>query len=215
MRPASRSLISADVPATLDLAAAADPDAVAHLDTMLHALQDALRAEPTWAAARPHVEAAFAAYDAWIAHVVAAHPMACRTGCTACCFDNPQGLAGVELARLDDALRDDPARAQIIANFRRLSHRRTDPETWRRRRIPCPLIEDGRCRTYAARPVACRAFHALTPAPWCDPTHARYAERVNPHLDPPEVLILALRVLSERLGLARRVDLHGGLAAMR
>lgn len=201
--------------AHIDLAAAAEPAAVAHLDRMLHALQAALRAEASWAAARPHVEEAFAAYDAWIAHVTAAHPMSCAAGCVACCFDNPRGLSGVELSRLDDALAEAPDRAAILAAFRRLSHRRAEPEAWRRRRIPCPLLQEGRCRAYAARPVACRAFHALTPAAWCDPAHPQYPGRVNPHLDPPEVLVLALRVLSERLGLPRSIDLHTGMAARR
>lgn len=198
---------------SIELPAAASPAATAALDEMLRALQDALRADPRWPAARPHVERAFVAYDKYLTVVTTAHPVTCRAGCTACCHDNPRGVTGVELLRLRGAIARLPDGAAVLKRFATLAAEATDEATWRAKKRPCPLLgEDGRCRTYAARPVACRAFVAMSPAPWCDPEHPRYAERLNPHLDPPDVLVLALRVLSERLGTTRSIDLHRGLA---
>jgi Fe-S-cluster containining protein len=200
---------------TVTLDAAGSPEANRILDGMLRALQDALRRPPVWDdGMRACVDQAFAAYDAWIAHVVVAHPMSCASGCTACCHDNPRGVSGVELRRLIEAIEASPGAGTVMWRFRSLAAQKADPETWRRRRVPCPLLVDGRCSQYAARPVACRAFHALTPAAWCDPADPHYPERINPHLDPPAVLIQALRVLSERLGLANAADLHGGIATL-
>lgn len=199
----------------MELAAAGSPEAKAHLDRMLRALQDALRRPPAWDEGTvAAVDRAFAAYDAYIALVVRRHPVACAAGCTACCHDNPRNVTGVELRRLHDAVLALPGAGSILSRFAALAAQSTDPDTWRKRGVPCPLLRDGRCAAYAARPVACRSFHALTPAEWCSPGHPRYAERVNPHLDPPAVLVQALRVLSDRLGLAHGADLHGGMARL-
>lgn len=92
--------------------------------------------------------------------------------------------------------------------------RTVDPAAWRGRREPCPCLQDGKCAAYEARPVACRAFHARTPAEWCDPDDVHFLDRINPHLDPPAVLLQALRVLSARLGLPEPTDLHRGMAIL-
>lgn len=201
------------LPTTLTLDAAASPEATAHLNTMLFALQAALRLPPT---SSPELEAcvtdALAAYDRYVAHVVAAHPMSCRAGCTACCHDNPRGVTGVELRRLRAAIAEFPDADTILAHFAALAARTTDAATWRKLREPCPLLSAaGRCRAYDARPIACRAFFALTPPGQCSPDDPLYESRVNPHLDPPKVLVQALHVLSQRLGLVPSTDLHAGL----
>jgi Fe-S-cluster containining protein len=200
-------------PPTITLEAAASPEANALLTRMLQALQGALRAPPEdGLALETGLEAAFAAYDAYLAHVTTAHPVACAVGCTACCHDNPRGVTGVEVERLGKIVDAWPDGERVRARFTMLAGRATDPETWRRLREPCPLLQDGRCRAYAARPVACRAFVALTPAAWCSPEDPRYAERVNPHLDPPRVLLQILQALSARRGLPTAIDLHAGMA---
>lgn len=202
-------------PPTLTLDAAASPEANVLLTTMLHALQGALRAPAADdTALETGLEQGLAAYDRYLAHVLAAHPMACRVGCTACCHDNPRGVTGVEIERLVravDALPDGPA---IRARFATLAALRTDPAAWRARHAPCPLLDaEGRCRAYALRPLACRAFVAATPAEWCAPTHPSYPERVNPHLDPPRIILQILQALSARRGLSVVTDLHTGMAA--
>lgn len=203
------------MPDFVHLDAAASPEANARLTDMLRALQDALRAPADdLATLDAAMDRAFAAYDAFAAHVVAAHPMACAAGCTACCHDNPRGVSGVELRRLGQAIDAFPDGPALRARFAALAAEGADPDTWRRMRRPCPLLDAaGRCRAYDRRPIACRAFFALTPAAWCDPDHPDYPRRTNPHLDPPAVLVQLLRVLSARAGLPVATDLHAGLAA--
>ncbi len=204
--------------ASIDLSAAASPEAVAALNEMLFAAQDALRLAlgrrpGLWdAALEAHLERAFAAYDRYRAIVEAAHPTSCRAGCTACCHDNPRGVTGVErryLSALVDGWED---AAAIHARFRTLAEQATDAESWRRKRIPCPLLQEGRCRAYDRRPIACRAFVALTPAEWCAPESENYAGRVNPHLDPPAVILQIFNALSQHVGLGGPTDLHRGLS---
>jgi Fe-S-cluster containining protein len=207
-------------PASLTLDAAASPDAHAHLTGMLRELQIALRSamlpSPTDDATEVEdaaIDRAFAAYDAYIAHVRAAHPMSCRIGCAACCHDNPRGVTGIELERLVIAIAELPDADAILTRFAELASRRTDEADWRRRREPCPLLDgEGRCRTYAARPIACRSFHAITPAKQCDPADPGYDDRVNPHLDPPAQLVQILRALSALRRIPDAPDLHTGMA---
>lgn len=198
---------------TITLDAAASPEANALLTRMLQALQAALRAPAADdVALESGLDAALAAYDAYLAHVAAAHPMSCAPGCTACCHDNPRGVTGVEIERLRRLMDSWSDGAEVRKRFTMLAARATDPETWRRLGEPCPLLRDGRCRAYAHRPVACRAFVAMTPAAWCAPSHPRYADRVNPHLDPPRILVQILQALSARRGLPTGTDLHAGMA---
>lgn len=199
----------------LDLPAVASPEANAAQTDMLRALQDALRAPASDHATLADAMArALAAFDRFTAHVVTAHPMTCAAGCTACCHDDPRGVSGVELWWLGQAVDALPDGDAVRARFAAYAAEHTDPETWRRLRRPCPLLDEaGRCRAYDRRPLACRAFWALTPAAWCDPGHADYARRTNPHLDPAPVLVQLLQVLSRRAGWPKATDLHGGMAA--
>ncbi len=205
------------MPPTLTLDAAGSPEAGHHKNRMLWALQSALRAP---AADDEALEAglveALLAYDDYRDHVQTAHPMQCAVGCTACCHDNPRGVAGVELERLARVIATWPDAEAVKAKLLALSQAADrDPRRWRARRQPCPLLDDaGCCRAYAHRPIACRAFVALTPASWCDPADPRHEERVNPHLDPPQVLLQILMALSARRGLPPSADLQGGLAAL-
>ncbi len=200
---------------TVTLDAAASPRANAILTEMLLALQAMLRLPPTWSAAHSaQLGAAIRAYDAYIQHVVTAHPMTCRRGCTACCHDNPRGVSGVEGRWLGEWIDGQPDGAALRARFGELAARGLPAEAWRAARVPCPLLDDqGSCRAYFRRPLACRAFHALTPAEWCDPDDPRYSERVNPHLDPPAILQQFFAALSHRLALGEPMDLHHSLGA--
>ncbi len=207
-------------PPTVTLDAASSPEANAALTDMLHALQDALRAEvgadgPS-VQVRAAYERALAAYDRYIAVVLSAHPARCAAGCAACCRDNPRGVTGIELAVLSSAVDALPDAERVHAGFAALEARAAAEGgaevRWRARGAPCPLLgPDARCRAYAARPIACRAFHAFTSPEWCAPAHPRFEDRVNPHLDPPRVLMQALQVLSLRHGLVSHTDLHAGV----
>lgn len=217
---------------TLELEAVGSPEARAALEQMLRALQGALRlamakqeqaAEEAafWTA----MDEALAAYDHYLGLVAAAHPMACRLGCTACCHDNPQGVAGVEILRIQRRLARDglvPALENRITAAADAFHSRveslgakTAAESQRARGEPCPLLgSDGACAVYPERPVACRMFHANTPAAWCSPGHPRFGDRVNPNLVPPAVCLQILGAISRCLGLPASTDLWGGLVTL-
>lgn len=218
-------------PATLSLAGLEAPDAVAEQDRMLRALQDALRraiaAGPEaanqvefWA----DLDRAYQAYDRWIAHVSARNPISCARGCTACCHDNPHGVAGVEILRIQRALSSSGLEAELrediteaAAAFAALSAEHGPEAALQRQRSqgrPCPLLgADGDCRAYPQRPVACRMFHALSPAAWCHPAHPEHARRQNPNLLPPLVCRQILGAISRCLGLPASGNLWEGLAA--
>ena len=199
----------------LTLLEAGSPEAKVHLDAMLQALQAAARLPLVWNAPMiAAIDLAFAAYDAYLTRVVSRHPMACRMRCTACCHDNPQWVTGIELRRLHDVLRATHGADATMARFVALAGQAADPAAWRARGIPCPLLREGECSAYEKRPIACRSFVALTPAEWCSPSHAKYASRVNPHLEPPAILLRFLRMLSTDLGLANAADLHTGMAEL-
>ena len=109
---------------TIELSAAAAPEANARLTDMLRALQQALRAAldagragASDTASDSALDAAFAAYDAYIAFVIGAHPVSCRVGCTACCHDNPRGVTGIELNRLAAAIAGFPDRDAVLSAF--------------------------------------------------------------------------------------------------
>jgi Fe-S-cluster containining protein len=212
------------MPATVDLPGVASAAATAAMNEMLEALRgppvgprgwpaELATQQARWEASAPHLDLAFAAYDRFLSAVARAHPVSCGAACTACCHDNPRGVTGVELRRLRDVIAGWPDRDAVVAQFRRYAAAGTPPEQWRRLRRPCPLLDTaGRCRAYEARPIACRAFVAHTPAGWCDPDHARHADRVNPHLDPHPVILRLLDLLSQALELGKATDLHAGLA---
>lgn len=200
----------------VDLAGAGSPEASAALHGMLTALQAALRKAMARGAASAEdpafwadLDGAYEAYDAWIAVIAAQNRFSCAMGCAACCHDNPHGVAGVELLRVRRAIagrraelqpRVDLARSRYQALVASLGAQSAEAAT-RALGQPCPLLSDrGLCTAYAARPMACRMFHALTPAAWCDPSDPRFAERVNPNLVPPLVLRQLLGAISRCLG---------------
>jgi Fe-S-cluster containining protein len=217
-------------PPTIELPAVASPAATAALEQMLRALQGALRramaAGPAAAedvAFQAELDEAMAAYDRFLAVVVAHHPMSCARGCAACCRDNPDGVAGVEILRLQARLQAEgraeavgAAAAEGAALFRDAAAalgREEALATWRRRGRRCPLLgADGACTVYTLRPVACRMFHALSPAAWCAPGDPRHAERQHPHLLPPLACRQLLGAISRCLGRPASTSLLEGLA---
>lgn len=205
---------------TIDLEAAASPAAVEALNAMLKALQSALREvlgyPPGLSGWTPSVQAsvdtAFDAYDRYLHVVTRAHPVSCRNRCSACCCDNPRGVTGVELLRLSSVVDARSDGTEIRRKFREYAEKKTAKESWRALKNPCPLLKEGSCSVYPVRPVACRAFVAFTEAEWCDPQHIHFEKRLNPHLDPPKVILQLLAALSDRLGLVVTTDLHTGMS---
>lgn len=167
------------------------------------------------------LDEAMAALDRFLALCRAPLAVRCGAGCAGCCTDNPRGVTGVEAARL--ARRSTPealARAGALAEAwrRRLDEAGDVAGALRRTRAAgeaCMFLDPaGRCAVYEARPVACRAFYALTEPAWCDARHPRHAEALNPQLDPGEGLRGLLLALSAALGLdALPDDLRSAVVA--
>ena len=91
--------------------------------------------------------------------------LACRKGCDLCCHLRVAATAA-EVFALLDYLRQTvpasewPALAADI-NERAGQIHALSPGQLLRTNLPCPLLVDGACRAYPARPLNCRAYHSL------------------------------------------------------
>lgn len=83
-----------------------------------------------------------------------APPAACGEGCAHCCHF-PVGVTFAEAVRLAQAVADDPALCARIAD----EADATGTASWHDLAgRPCPLLRNGACARYDARPVPCRAL---------------------------------------------------------
>jgi Putative zinc- or iron-chelating domain len=88
----------------------------------------------------------------------------CRSGCSYCCHFNVEAtvLEVLRMAAEQAAGTNPDRRAAIAETAPRLAG--IDREARRRTGIPCPLLVDGACSAYAARPLACRSLLSLDAA---------------------------------------------------
>jgi hypothetical protein len=95
-------------------------------------------------------------------------PLACSLGCHFCCHGKTEATE-LEILHLALALHD-PEGADPFADTRKRVSRLAplagdiDPGAWMRRRLDCPLLADGACLAYAARPLSCRGWNSLDQA---------------------------------------------------
>lgn len=88
------------------------------------------------------------------ARTPAAGDRACRAGCDACCHF-PVGVTWPEAMRLSAYVAASPALTNRVLAAARASR----PLAWAALAgSPCPLLADGECGAYAARPLPCRAM---------------------------------------------------------
>ena len=94
----------------------------------------------------------------------------CRPGCSHCCYQITPVL-WLEALNMARAVRELPAdrQCQIEAacreQIRLLERITTNPHTrWQKLMVACPLLENGHCSVYGARPMACRG-HAVSSDP--------------------------------------------------
>ena len=88
----------------------------------------------------------------------------CGKGCSHCCWltaettgAEAQGIARhLETTRTPEQLRE--LRARVAETAKRVKG--LPPEARVAARIPCSLLENGRCAAYAARPLGCRAWNS-------------------------------------------------------
>jgi len=92
--------------------------------------------------------------------------VACCKGCSACCHTMRVLASGLEVVRLVSYLRSTLGVEEIEAlvlklrAYDRVVTIRLDG-TPAPQRIACVFLEHDACSVYAARPIACRAFHSL------------------------------------------------------
>ena len=129
-------------------------------------------------------EASHERHDARIASAPDAATLACRAGCSWCCYFSVD-VRPVEVYRILDFVQREFNAEQrrrvfdeVKANGDAL--RGLDDVERARRNIKCAFLMDGRCSIYAARPQMCRNYHA-TNAVGCERS---YLEPDNLEIDP-------------------------------
>jgi Fe-S-cluster containining protein len=149
--------------------------------------------------------------------------LACHAGCSECCHQ-VVGVWEGEAELIARYLRD-PANAAIRERFLaaypawraasrptldRLAHARdlraqgyALAAHWRKR-LMCPLNENGLCTIYEVRPTVCRTSHALGTSAGCVPDEVNGTEAEYLHFVPLERLVDRARVISEGVHAARR-----------
>lgn len=197
-------------------AALQDAQRALHLALLTPGLAAVDPSDPPWDLIQ-HLDDFWAAYDRFLDCVLQAMPVTCGRGCSACCFDNPHGVTGVELLWLYRSLPADADLGPAAEHFQDLSylHGVHAQAALIQLKQPCPVLRDGVCGAYGARPVACRMHFALSPPEVCDPHHELHALAINPQVEPGPAIRDQLLSLSRSLGLGDLpTDLRRGLAAV-
>ncbi|MCK5445278.1 MAG: YkgJ family cysteine cluster protein, partial [Rhodospirillaceae bacterium] len=87
-------------------------------------------------------------------------PFACKAGCTSCCYQPEITITAIEVFRLakfigaqfsDDQIAD---LIKTLPETLKLPLVPLDPTSWSQ--TVCPLLRDGVCSVYDARPLVCR-----------------------------------------------------------
>lgn len=98
----------------------------------------------------------------------------CKSGCSYCCYIRVvvQAHEVFHLVQFMQA-KLSPERIRQVLDQARENRKRIDPLTIQEHiatNIPCPLLGDGKCSAYPARPAKCRAYHSLD-AGVCEAAH--------------------------------------------
>jgi Fe-S-cluster containining protein len=95
------------------------------------------------------------------------HPIACREGCSFCCFNRvevtpPEALLiGHYMARNFTPEKKNGLMARVTQSLSLKSGKSRNQLARLRSRVPCALLVGGRCSVYGVRPLVCRAMHAF------------------------------------------------------
>jgi len=170
----------------------------------------------------------YAAYDAYIAHNIAASGLKvlCQFGCTRCCHQAVYGCYAFEIINLYRQLRSRPDYGNLHAAFVRsadefqsmlASYAQKSPgrgdlalvntlQHFAALARPCPLLAGHDCGVYAQRPVSCRMYYSLTSPVYCTTVIGRTF-----HLLPPDEVAALLVELNHRLAFPYSEFLAQGL----
>ena len=123
-------------------------------------------------------------HDAVIASAPDVDSLACRAGCTWCCYFSVDVRAVEVFGILDFIDREftDVQRGRVYAEIRVNSSalRGLDEMERMHRNVKCPFLNEGRCTIYSVRPQTCRNYHA-TNAAGCQQS---FEEPDNMEIDP-------------------------------
>jgi Fe-S-cluster containining protein len=123
-------------------------------------------------------------HDARIAAAPDVGTLACRSGCTWCCYFTVD-VRAAEVFRILDFVEQSftpEEKARVYAEVRANSVALRNLGEGERvtRNVKCPFLNEGRCTAYAARPQSCRNYHATNVA-GC---RQSYEEPENLDIDP-------------------------------
>src|SRR5208282_5868132 len=123
-------------------------------------------------------------HDARIAAAADFGTLACRAGCTWCCYFTVD-VRAVELFRILDFVElsftsEEKARVYAEAHANSAELRKLGEGERVTRNLKCPFLNEGRCTVYEARPQSCRNYHATNVA-GC---RQSYEEPENLDIDP-------------------------------
>jgi Fe-S-cluster containining protein len=123
-------------------------------------------------------------HDARIAAAPDVGTLACRAGCTWCCYFTVD-VRAAEVFRILDFVEQSftlQEKARVYAEVRANSAalRKLGEDERVTRNIKCPLLNEGRCTVYETRPQSCRNYHATNVA-GC---RQSYEEPENLGIDP-------------------------------
>jgi Fe-S-cluster containining protein len=123
-------------------------------------------------------------HDARIAAAPDVGTLACRAGCTWCCYFTVD-VRAAEVFRILDFVEqsftpEDKARVYSEVRTNSVALRKLGEGERVTRNVKCPFLNEGRCTIYAARPQSCRNYHATNVA-GC---RQSYEEPENLDIDP-------------------------------
>ena len=123
-------------------------------------------------------------HDARIAAAADVGTLACRAGCTWCCYFTVDVRAAEVFSILDFVEQsftpEDKARVFAEVHANSVALRKLGEDERVTRNLKCPFLNEGRCTVYAARPQSCRNYHA-TDVAGCQQS---YEEPENLDIDP-------------------------------
>jgi Fe-S-cluster containining protein len=95
------------------------------------------------------------------------HAIACRAGCTPCCYNQveltpPEALLiGHFVAQNFSAAAQGALKQRVTAACHRKAGKSKKKIARMRHKLPCPLLMEGTCSVYPVRPLVCRAMHSF------------------------------------------------------
>ncbi|WP_272699464.1 YkgJ family cysteine cluster protein [Desulfovibrio sp. Fe33] len=118
-------------------------------------------------ALREVVHESYAIFDTVLDELDLDPPIACKSGCIHCCYNQvaltePEALVlGLHLLETRDSKRLDDLSAKTEALVGSLNGKSWQDIGMARHRLPCLFLENGNCSVYPARPWACRGWNSV------------------------------------------------------